>query len=170
MGGRHESHGSHSRRPRHDSHGAPRRNTARRKLAIKRGTCSYASCSHTVEIVPESCTQLSMIPEAADNTCMRLLDVTVQVGKAYSGEREMVRRKCCRALRLRQRLWRMHGNATDRIRMLHLAIYPMLGLCAGSRDWNRRQSRRSPRSGPSRRILYRPPPQAISRLVRERQA
>lgn len=35
--------------------------------------------------------------------------------------------------------WRVRGHATAKIRMLHLAIYPSLSWCAGSRSWNRRE-------------------------------
>lgn len=68
-----------------------------------------------------------------------LLGAYIQVGDQYRGEWETVRRKCWAAFHLRRRFWRLKGFGVEKMRMLHMSIWPVLNWCAGGRYWNRQE-------------------------------
>lgn len=66
---------------------------------------------------------------------LTLLGATIQIGTSHQAEWEATKHKCWIALNLPRRFWRVRGRAQEKMRILHMCVFPVLSWCSGSRHW-----------------------------------
>lgn len=112
-------------------------------LVLRWDKCSVAEVVHRdarhkeTEPPLEEFPHLAQTSLVADGTCMRLLGAVVQVGHEYTDEWNTIRKKCWKAFHARTKFWRVKMQACHKIRMLQMAVFPVLNWCSASRYWNR---------------------------------
>lgn len=71
---------------------------------------------------------LRTMPRAQGSTCLRVLGDFVQVGLEYETEWASRRSAAWKAYHLRRPLWGRKHHAPEKLRMLHLSVFPSLSL------------------------------------------
>lgn len=77
-----------------------------------------------------------VLPFAADSTCLRLLGAPAQ--ESATRDWEVVRLKCRNAYHPRNRFWRARGDAVEKVRAMHISMFPVLSWWDSSRFWTNR--------------------------------
>lgn len=109
-------------------------------LLLRPDKSKLAVFGPTPEVVVSS-ESLAAIERVTGEECMRLLGDHIQVDSGFRSELRVRLAAVWKAFYLRITFWTRRGSWNAKLRMLHMAVWPVLSWCGGSRPWSQLEAK-----------------------------
>lgn len=140
VGGRYLAAERHAARARPDAHGigthcqAP--NRSRHPLGK---VCVCWTCLRGPH--PRQCPDASKYAAVQRGRLSEILGCVIQIGRDKTESWASLKQKCRGAYHFRCFVGRVRGHIVEKVRMLYLAVFPVLNWCSATRRWTQQQMR-----------------------------